>query len=628
MSVLLDAPFVRAPEVGTSRAAPWWFGGLAVGAVVAADPRGLSPFGPAKWLVVSAVGVAAAGWTLWRSVDGRSVDGGGVADGAGGVGDVRAGRLWLALLAVLLLAALTSGDVPTALLGQPIRHLGFVTWCLFALVFVAGQRLVRDRDLRTVTRGLAVAAACLGGWSMWELVAGRVIDLDIDTERLTGPFGSAAYLGAAACLLGPVAVGVATDCDETRRWRGFAASGAIGTAIALIGSGTRGGWLAALVAMVLIVVRRRPSRRQLVAATLVLLAAVAVVVPRLADVLDRTAGVGSRVDEWRVAARVIVEHPVLGVGPEGYRIAVADGIDRDYERTYGRDQVLPDRAHDGPLDVALAGGLLAAALYVALLVLVARRCLRLVRRGESTTQIGLAAGVVAYGVQQLVLFPIAEIDPVWWMSAGLVMALTKADVTASRAPATRRSGRSRRLGVVALAAVPLLVVAGVLDVAADRVARRSLVDLADGRRSAAVSEAERAVHLRPDDVRYRLVAAHVLADAGSIADVRRALELIDGARSWTPDDPQVRDRWASLLLQLAQDTGDRDDVDVALVAWRSLVASDPHRARWQLQLGRAAALAGDTGLARSAWTAAADLDPRDGTAGRLLAALDEAGDVP
>jgi hypothetical protein len=37
------------------------------------------------------------------------------------------------------------------------------------------------------------------------------------------------------------------------------------------------------------------------------------------------------------------------------------------------------------------------------------------------------------------------------------------------------------------------------------------------------------------------------------------------------------------------------------------VDRDPHRASWQLQLGRAAALAGNTALARQSWTIAADL---------------------
>jgi len=62
-------------------------------------------------------------------------------------------------------------------------------------------------------------------------------------------------------------------------------------------------------------------------------------------------------------------------------------------------------------------------------------------------------------------------------------------------------------------------------------------------------------------------------------------------------------------------------VNLAFVEWRHLVDADPNRAQWQLQLGRAAALAGDDGVAVAAWTAADTLDPSDPRAGALLQAL-------
>ena len=76
------------------------------------------------------------------------------------------------------------------------------------------------------------------------------------------------------------------------------------------------------------------------------------------------------------------------------------------------------------------------------------------------------------------------------------------------------------------------------------------------------------------------------------------------------------------MLQRATITGDPADTAAALDAWRRLTAFDPYRAAWQVQLGRAAALAGEVDLARTAWTTAVDLDPADTTAATLLAALD------
>ena len=64
-----------------------------------------------------------------------------------------------------------------------------------------------------------------------------------------------------------------------------------------------------------------------------------------------------------------------------------------------------------------------------------------------------------------------------------------------------------------------MLVVGVLDVAADRLARTAFRDTD---RDAAVDAAERAVTLRPDDIRYRLVAAEAYLDRGSLADIDRA----------------------------------------------------------------------------------------------------------
>src|SRR5690606_23151568 len=135
---------------------------------------------------------------------------------------------------------------------------------------------------------------------------------------------------------------------------------------------------------------------------------------------DDAPGGRGRIDEWRVATRVIADHPVLGVGPEGYRIAFAGGVDDGYEVAHGRDPQ-PDRAHSGPLDVTLAGGVPALLAWGAGAALVVRAAWRALRRGPPLVA-GLAAALVAHLVGQLTLFPLAEVEPVAWLLAGLVLA--------------------------------------------------------------------------------------------------------------------------------------------------------------------------------------------------------------
>jgi O-antigen ligase len=432
---------------------------LIVGSTLAVDPGGASPFGPARWWVISTLALLGGGLALRD-------------------GDRRLHRptivLWAALLALLTAAALAGDDVRVALLGHPVRHLGVITWLLFALLFVAGQQLGGDADRRVLVRGVALATAGIGLWCAWELTVGRPVDVGADTDRLLGPFGSAAMLGAGTALLVPPAVGLALDTTERRAGRAVAAIGGVLGVTALVGSGSRAALVGIAVAGVVLLVRnhsnvvgqRSPGRRR--PTTFVVggaVVALALVAPRLGEVFDRTEGASSRFDEWSLAFDVIADHPVLGVGPEGYRIAAVGTVDADYERSYGRDRVLPDRAHSGPLDVALDGGVLAALMHLTLVCSVLALALHR-SRGARPTATGLVVGLLAYAVQQLLLFPLAELDGIWWLLAG----------TAVAAPTPAPTRALRRVGTAALVLAPVALVAGLLGVAADRLAHRAVTD--------------------------------------------------------------------------------------------------------------------------------------------------------
>ncbi len=553
---------------------------LIVATVIAVDPAGLWPFGPARWLVVSAGGVCVVVWCLaqqeWRL-------------------DRRTCRLWMVLLACLTAGALVNGDVWIAVVGTDTRHFGVATWLLCCGLFFAGQQLHGHE--RALLRACAVAALLVGLWSLWELFVGRPIALATSSSRLTGPFGSAALLGAASCLLLPPAMGVAVDQHETRRWRVLAATATLSCAAAAVGSGARAAWCGLLFAAVVVAVRVPRARRPLALAGGVVLLAMLLALPQVGTVLERDHGTASRLDEWRVATRVVGRHPLLGVGPEGYRIAVSEGVDDAYERAHPRDEVLPDRAHSSLLDVALAGGLLAAAAYAGLLLVVGSRVVRRLPTSQGA-QVALAAALLAYFSAQLLLFPVFELDPIAWLLAGVAVAGTQPHTR----PAPRRgvaAGRALTVAGVLIGAAALA--GGLLDVAANRLARHAVSESAAGNDDTAEELAGRAARLRPDSIAYRMTAVRVLLAADSLTTTDSALRHAAEAVRWSAHDPIAVDLQATALLQRALQTGSAADTAAAVSAWQVLVERDPHRGRWQLQLGIAAAAAGDSSLARQAW---------------------------
>lgn len=562
--------------------------GLAVVAVVAAvDPAGQAPFGPAKWAVATTSVFALGAVIAWR----RSV---------------RVARVPMLLFVAFVgwtgVTAVAGVDPLYAWTGTPERHAGVVAWALCALAFYVGQSL-RDTEYRTMATAVSVAAVVAGAWAIVELLGWTPLHLTGVTDRPGGSFGSSAYLGAAMALLAPPAWGLALDASTRRRVRAVAVVGAGFATVALVASGARAAWLGALVAAVALVVRRGPTRRTAVvaAAGLAFIIAVAVatgVAGRAPDLVgDDRGGVAGRLDEWRVAGRVVADHPVLGVGPEGYRIAFTDSVDEAYEQAHGRHP-LPDRAHSAVLDVAATTGLPGVALYLALLGVLAALAWRALRHPVPWVA-GTACGVLAYFVQSLVLFPIPELDVVAWLLAGTVVA------RAVRRPELSARRRHPYVAVAAAALAVVAAVAGTLDIAADR---------------AVTHDTARAARFRPDALRYHLAAARSHEANGAFTD---AIRQVERAERVSPRDPVVERELARLFLERARRTRAEGDIDTARAALEDLARRDPHNAETQLRLGLARVLDADDRGAEQAWLAAERLAPRSAAASTNLSVMYE-----
>jgi tetratricopeptide (TPR) repeat protein len=282
-----------------------------------------------------------------------------------------------------------------------------------------------------------------------------------------------------------------------------------------------------------------------------------------------------RLDEWRVGLRALGDSPLVGYGPEGYRTVFGRHVDQQYVVDWGRE-VITDRAHGGLLDVGLALGLPGALIYLGLILLVLRGAVLAVANGEPI-RAGLAVGVIGYLVQQQFLFPLSELDPVFWLAAGLVLAPSIR--IATPAPTAFRSA----MAGLAVGLAVVVAAAGALDLTADSLTTAAIED---GDQSAPTS-------LRPDSIRYRFIASRV---AGQDGDRRRALQHIEDGLRRSPADPALRGEQARLLLDIARaDDGPSRSTRlvVALAALEALVADDPLHPEHLQRLGVARALTED-----------------------------------
>ncbi|MBS9404075.1 O-antigen ligase family protein [Halomonas sp. TRM85114] len=270
--------------------------------------------------------------------------------------------------------------------------------------------------LAALWTGVALGGVMSGAWSLWqrlELGAGRASGHEPLHAIL---YGNISLLTGMLCL-----AGVAWALSRPRRpvWLVVLLAGAVGGVMASVLSGTRGGWIA--MPLILLVFHRGfisglagGQKAALWLAVVALLAGLYLapqtgVQQRVTLAVDEvshyltgeaadTSSVTTRLEMWRGAGRLILEHPVLGHGAETYHsrmVAMA-------EAGVLAESVTPHRhAHNDFLDAWVKHGLPGLVMLLALYLLP----LWLFRSGLRHTDPGHRALAVAG-----LLLPVAFID--------------------------------------------------------------------------------------------------------------------------------------------------------------------------------------------------------------------------
>jgi len=128
-------------------------------------------------------------------------------------------------------------------------------------------------------------------------------------------------------------------------------------------------------------------------------------------------------------------------------------------------------------------------------------------------------------------------------------------------------------------------------------------------RISALAHADAARDLRPDSIRYDLIAARIAREPASIDALEAALQRLDDGLANAPNDPALLIERAGILLDVALVTGTPDDLLAALRALESRSRSDPNHPLTQRWYGIALALAGKTEEATAALKHAVLLEP-------------------
>lgn len=559
------------------RSAALW---LAVAAPLCWVPGGYTSFGPATMLVLAVAGVLAV-----------------AAPAAGRLPQplVAAGAAWLGVLWVAALA----GDTPLAsMVGRAPRHEGLPVLVLLAGAAWLGARVVeRDEDgARRLARAVGAMVVVLAVLSLLDLAWWSPVG-PAGLDRSGSVLGNATDQAAVAMM---AALLVAGRALAHRHPYDVVVLVAALTTVAV--SGSRTALALTLGGLVLVVVRGH--RRLLLpgAAAVVVLAAAALAVP---TTRERLLGLGSgrgRVEQWRLTADLVLDHPWLGLGPSRYVDAFPAYENAAFVRFSGPD-VLADSPHSLPLQVLVAGGLLLLAASVVGAALVAVRCRAALRERR---EVGPALLAV---LTHALLLGVNVTDTAPLVLAALLLGSAVSVAAPDGEPVAARAAT----GVAWTAAALVLAAACVGDVRL----QRGLDALGNHRVAAATARLDDARAWRPWDSDVDLLAATALAEeatrGGRGAD--RARERADDlARAALRRTPDAYD--ALLALGVSRSAG--GDFAGALDVLDRAVAVAPYRPDGYVQRGIARLELGDPAGARADLRRAHRIAPGSTAITRLL----------
>ena len=367
-------------------------------------------------------------------------------------------HLMLALLAVYLLSSLRAADTGVAL--GAVREYVLEGLLLYALIFNVVRTLA---TLRRVIWTVLATGALLSALSLYQTVTGdharefgglayRNYELIQDEperegparrqtwDRARGPVDEPNRFAQTLLVLVPLAVAMFRG-GRTPLARAAAAAAGLLLVGGVLTTLSRGGFLT-LVVLTVLMVAARWMRASRVLALAVVLALAAPSIPFFQARITQTAVAFGLVDAevpasarqidsaslirmtvMVAAARVFLDHPVLGVGPGQFGPI--------YSQAYSRDPAvnvheLPPgdwRAHSLYLEIAAESGILGLSAFLAIVVLLLRRLWALSRRWLHTDEhlsdlaVALALGLVAYQVSGLFLH--LNFQPYYWFLVAL-----------------------------------------------------------------------------------------------------------------------------------------------------------------------------------------------------------------
>jgi putative inorganic carbon (HCO3(-)) transporter len=461
----------------------------------------------------------------------------------------------LAYVASAGVSTVFAANANLALFGAYGRLEGFLTIATYgALFWLAAQSVSNAMDARSVLRASLAGAFVVSLIAIWLSVT-TTLTAPASAESAAGFGGvarAAATFGNANALAAYLAMALPLGVNEylqarTASDRLLAGNVIAVMTIALVLTFGRGGWIGAMVGVVIVLAVERRSLRRFAlvaggAAGVVAMIALAGTLmgpggppilqstsARLVSLLDPTAGTGAtRLHIWKDTLDMIASRPIVGYGPDNFGLV----FPRFQTGPWAGSQII-DEAHSELLQIGASQGLIGLGAFGWLCIAV----LRMWWKGrQQVLAIGVLGACAGYLITNLVNFSVVPAALPFWLFLGAGTVVLRPDEVESTPAWMRPRAHLLSSGVGLLALTLISVPALVLPYVGDSRTRQALSTFgaADSGQAAALIAQARAA--QPQQALYAAVAGNV-ATAG--ADWAAAREAYERAAELGSFDPSV-----------------------------------------------------------------------------------------
>ena len=247
---------------------------------------------------------------------------------------------------------------------------------------------------------------------------------------------------------------------------------------------------------------------------------------------------------WRAAAKMLLEHPLFGVGMDGYGDAYLRA--RTTEIATYNAGISADTAHNIPLDIGSNGGFPLLIAYLSLVFLALISIIRIIKRATSFDVVltTIVAAWVAYQAQSLISINQIGLGVWGWSLSGLIIGYelsTRTDSQQAHQKVVHR-GKSPRTKISALALVLSFTATGI-GAAIALPPYLSANKFYKALQSGDANLIEPAAYLKPYDRTRFSYVAQILQENNLDS---RAISVLRDATTIYPDSIELWKRWSTI----------------------------------------------------------------------------------